>query len=90
MMAPVLATEAREASGWRIRREGKKDMSEFVTTQIVAAHALVAKLRERAEEGQGMVEYALILAFISILVIVALKFLQPAISNTLNNVTNSL
>src|SRR5919204_2850740 len=65
-------------------------MSEFVTKQIVAAQTLVAKLRERAEEGQGMVEYALILAFIAILVIVALKFLQPAISNTLNNVSNSL
>jgi Flp pilus assembly pilin Flp len=90
MIVSVLATEAHEASGWCIIREGKKDMSEFVTTQIVAAQALVAKLRERAEEGQGMVEYALILAFISILVIVALKFLQPAISNTLNNVTNSL
>jgi pilus assembly protein Flp/PilA len=70
--------------------KGKKDMSEFVTKQIVAAQTLVARLRERAEEGQGMVEYALILAFIAILVIVALKFLQPAISNTLNNVTNSL
>ena len=89
-MVPVLATQAHEASGWYIIREGKKDMSEFVTKQIVAAQALVAKLRERAEEGQGMVEYALILAFIAILVIVALKFLQPAISNTLNNVTNSL
>jgi pilus assembly protein Flp/PilA len=65
-------------------------MSEFVTKQIVTAQTLVAKLRERAEEGQGMVEYALILAFIAILVIVALKFLQPAISNTLNNVSNSL
>ena len=51
-------------------------MSEFVTKQIVAAQTLVAKLRERTEEGQGMVEYALILAFIAILVIVALKFLQ--------------
>jgi hypothetical protein len=47
-------------------------MSEFVTKQIVAAQALGAKLREHAEEGQGMVEYALILAFIGILVIVAL------------------
>ena len=65
-------------------------MSEFVTKQIVAVQMLVAKLRERTEEGQGMVEYALILAFIAILVIVALKFLQPSISNTLNNVTNSL
>jgi pilus assembly protein Flp/PilA len=65
-------------------------MSEFVTKQIVAVQTLTAQLRERAEEGQGMVEYALILAFIAILVIVALKFLQPAISNTLNNVSNSL
>ena len=65
-------------------------MSEFVTKQIVTAQTLVAKLRERAEEGQGMVEYALILAFIAILVIVALKFLQPQISNTLNTVGNSL
>jgi pilus assembly protein Flp/PilA len=65
-------------------------MSEFVTKQIVAAQALVAKLRERAEEGQGMVEYALIMAFIALMVIMALKYLQPAISNTLNNVSNSL
>ncbi len=65
-------------------------MNEFMLKQFVAAQALVARLKSRAEEGQGMVEYALILAFIAILVIVALKFLQPAISNTLNNVTNSL
>jgi Flp pilus assembly pilin Flp len=65
-------------------------MREFVTTQIVAAQVLVATLRERAEEGQGMVEYALLLAFISILTIVALKYLQHNISKTLNNVTNSL
>ena len=65
-------------------------MNEFVTKQIVAVQTAIARLRQRAEEGQGMVEYALILAFIAILVIVALKFLQPAISNTLNNVTNSL
>ena len=70
--------------------KGKLGMNEFVTKQIVAVQTAVARLRERAEEGQGMVEYALILAFIAILVIVALKFLQPAISNTLNNVTNSL
>ena len=65
-------------------------MSEFVTKQIVTAQALAAQLRERAEEGQGMVEYALILAFIAILVIVALKYLQPQINNTFNKVANSL
>lgn len=52
---------------------------------------MASKLRKgKDEEGQGMVEYALILAFIAILVIVALKFLQPAISSTLNTVSNSL
>ncbi len=40
--------------------------------------------------GQGMVEYALILAFVAILVIVALKLLQPRVSQTLNTVANSL
>jgi pilus assembly protein Flp/PilA len=65
-------------------------MNEYVVKMIVAAQTGLAKLRARAEEGQGMVEYALILAFIAILVIVALKFLQPAISGTLNTVTNSL
>jgi Flp pilus assembly pilin Flp len=65
-------------------------MSEFVTKQIVAAQALVTKLRERADEGQGMVEYALIMAFIALMCIMALKYLQPAISDTLNNVSNSL
>jgi Flp pilus assembly pilin Flp len=65
-------------------------MSEFVTKQIVAAQAQVAKLRERADEGQGLVEYALLLGFIAVMVIMALKYLQPAISYTLNNVANSL
>ena len=65
-------------------------MDKFVTTQLVALSMLVNKLRARSEEGQGMVEYALILAFIAILVIVALKFLQPGISSTLNTVSNSL
>ena len=52
---PVLVTEAREVPGWGITREGSKDRSELVTKQIVAAQALVAELRARADEGQGMV-----------------------------------
>ena len=46
--------------------------------------------RLRREEGQGLVEYALILALIAILVIVALKFLQPQISNTLNTISSAI
>jgi predicted RNA-binding Zn-ribbon protein involved in translation (DUF1610 family) len=37
----------------------------------------------RAKKGPGIVEYVLILACIAILVIVALKMMQPAISNVL-------
>jgi pilus assembly protein Flp/PilA len=64
-------------------------MSEFMVRQMIVVREAIERLRKR-ESGQGMVEYALILAFIAILVIVALKFLQPAISTTLNTVSNSL
>jgi pilus assembly protein Flp/PilA len=64
-------------------------MSEFIVRQMIVVREAIERLRRR-ESGQGMVEYALILAFIAILVIVALKFLQPAISTTLNTVSNSL
>ncbi len=64
-------------------------MSEFFVRQMIIVREAIQRLRNR-EEGQGMVEYALILAFVAILVIVALKFLQPAISGTLNTVSNSL
>ena len=40
--------------------------------------------------GQGLVEYALIIALVSIVAIVALKFLGAKASNTLNNAANSL
>jgi pilus assembly protein Flp/PilA len=46
--------------------------------------------QRRREDGQGLVEYALILALIAVLVIVALKFLQPSISGTLNKISNTL
>ncbi len=64
-------------------------MSEFVVRQMIVVREALQRLRHR-EGGQGMVEYALILAFIAILVIVALKFLQPSISETLNTTSNSL
>jgi pilus assembly protein Flp/PilA len=42
------------------------------------------------EEGQGLVEYALILALVAIIVIVALKFLGGTVGNTYNNIGNQL
>ena len=41
-------------------------------------------------EGQGLVEYALIIAFIAIVVIVAMVFLQGKISGLFSRVGNSL
>jgi len=51
--------------------------------------ALVAPAR-RENEGQGLAEYALILALIAIVAIVALIFLGGAISGILNNVGKSI
>ena len=42
------------------------------------------------EEGQGLVEYALIIALVAIVVIAALLILGPQISNTFNRITNSV
>ena len=42
------------------------------------------------EEGQGLTEYALILALIAIIAIVALTFLGGKVSNVLSTVANSI
>jgi pilus assembly protein Flp/PilA len=39
----------------------------------------------KADEGQGLVEYALIIALVSIVAIVALQFLGQSANNTLNS-----
>ena len=49
----------------------------------------LATLR-RDEEGQGLAEYALILALIAIVAIVALLFLGGAISGILSTVGSSI
>ena len=51
-------------------------------------HALVAKAR--SEDGQGLAEYALILALIAIIAIVALIFLGGQVSQILSTVGNSV
>jgi len=41
-----------------------------------------------SEEGQGLIEYALIIVLIAIVVIAALLLLGPAIGNIFNSITN--
>ena len=51
--------------------------------------ALINLIR-RDEEGQGLAEYALILALIAIVAIIALIFLGGRVSQILSNVGNSV
>ena len=51
--------------------------------------SLIASLR-REDEGQGLAEYALILALIAIIAIIALIFLGSQISSTLSTVGDSI
>jgi pilus assembly protein Flp/PilA len=48
------------------------------------------ELTTRDEEGQGMVEYGLIIALVAIVVIAALIILGPAIGEVFNKSSNSL
>lgn len=68
-------------------------MNAFFVRSIITIQNAWAALQQRArkaEQGQGMVEYALILAFIAVAIIVAMKLLQPAITSTYNHVGNCL
>jgi pilus assembly protein Flp/PilA len=42
------------------------------------------------EEGQGLVEYALILVLVAVVVIVILALLGPAIGNTFSNIISAI
>ena len=47
-------------------------------------------LNRRDEVGASLVEYALLLALVAVVAIVALKFLGGTVANTLNSVGSSL
>ncbi|HEX8733042.1 MAG TPA: Flp family type IVb pilin [Ktedonobacterales bacterium] len=48
------------------------------------------KLASRSERGQGLVEYALIIALVAIVVIAALVLLGPAISSIFVTINSAL
>jgi pilus assembly protein Flp/PilA len=51
---------------------------------------LLARFQSEDEEGQTLVEYGLLLALIAIIVIVALLFLGPIVSQIFRNVGENL
>jgi pilus assembly protein Flp/PilA len=56
--------------------------------QIIST--LINRYRHGDEEGQTLVEYGLLLALIAIIVIVALLFLGPIVSQIFQNVGTNL
>jgi len=54
----------------------------------VDLRSVLARMRE--EVGQGLAEYALILAFIAVIAVLALTFLGSDISQLLSKVANDL
>jgi pilus assembly protein Flp/PilA len=57
---------------------------------MTSIYLKVMELIRRDEDGQGLAEYALILALIAIIAIVALIFLGSQVSQILSNVGNSV
>ena len=63
-------------------------MTDALTYVVVRFQNAVANLRDR-EEGQAMVEYALILALVSIAAIVALGVLGGKVSTAFQKINNA-
>ena len=64
-------------------------MTDAFTWLVVRAQNVVANARER-EEGQTFVEYALLLAGIAILLIVAIIFLKDRIAQLFSDTGSSI
>ena len=64
-------------------------MSDILLRPYVRVHSTIAALRDR-EEGQGLTEYALIIASIAILLIVAMLFLAGKIDDLFSSTGSSV
>ena len=57
---------------------------------MTSIYLAIANFLNRDEDGQGLAEYALILALIAIVAIIALIFLGSQVSKTLSTVGSSI
>jgi pilus assembly protein Flp/PilA len=67
---------------------GRNGYAAYMSSSYYLRSSLTGLLRD--ESGQGLVEYALIIALVSLVAISALKFLGGKASNTLNNAANAV
>lgn len=68
-------------------------INECIVAGLLVGQHILTRLRARttrAESGQALVEYALILALVAVAAIIAFKLLQPAIVDTFGRVTTTL
>ena len=65
-------------------------MYQLLSTRYLRGTEFIARHLERDEEGQGMVEYALILVLIAIVVIVILSTVGKRVNNVFSNISNGL
>ena len=59
------------------------------TVKTVKLRQQLAEALE-GEQGQGLVEYALVLLFIAVIAVAVIAFLGPGISNAISNIATSL
>ncbi len=77
-------------------RSGKDTVDKIngtIIVGLVVGQNIAARVRQRAaraESGQALVEYALILALVAVAAVIAFKVLQPAIVDTFGRVTTTL
>jgi pilus assembly protein Flp/PilA len=63
---------------------------EMLSTLYLRAREFAARQRDKAQDGQGMVEYALILVLIAIVVIVIIQVVGKQVNNVFSNISNGL
>lgn len=66
------------------------ELSRALATLSLRTTEFVARALRRDQDGQGMVEYALILVLIAIVVIVLLQVVGKQVNNVFSNISNGL
>ena len=59
-------------------------------SNLIIQKGITIMLFALKEKGQGLVEYAIILALIAIVVIAVMQILGKKVNNTFNSISNSL
>lgn len=63
---------------------------EDAASDNIYSERISAMLFAPTEEGQGLVEYAIILALVSIVVIAVMRLLGPQVGNTFSSISRSM